>query len=266
MDDIDALHTAARRYCRALHDEYWGSPGYRHLVLWPILEEVERLTPATWASLEEARTGLLQIGRTANDQFTTNPAIESAMPELQKDREGFIQYIATLPKHQLANVKPLPFRRVLSEEEQKHLWKELADIWGVDGVWHPFMEGDLPPSTLTFHTDYFDQQKIQMLNKILADHGHTRMRELRWTIGCEIAIESFDPQFEISGGSETLYGAGQEGFWTTANRDALIYVSHENSVTISGHWLVSAFEQAFPGCREFPYLGQISTPDRRGTW
>lgn len=266
MDDIHALHTAARRYCRALHDEYWRNAGHRHLVLRAILEEVERIRPETWTTLDEARSALLQIGRTANDRFTTNPAIESSISAMQEERERFIRHIAAISKRRLANVRLLPFRRVLSEEEQKNLWMELADIWGVDGVWHPLLEGAPPPATLTFHTDYFDQQKIQILNRVLMGHGHTRMWELRWTIGCEFAIELFSPRFEISGGSDTLYGAGEEGFWTTATRDTLIYVSQENSITISGARLVGAFEQAVPDCREFPYLGQISTADRRGRW
>jgi hypothetical protein len=43
MDDIIALHTAPRRCCRALRDEFWEKAGYPHLVLRVILEEVERI-------------------------------------------------------------------------------------------------------------------------------------------------------------------------------------------------------------------------------
>ena len=92
------------------------------------------------------------------------------------------------------------------------------------------------------------------------------MWELRWSLGIEIELESFCPSFASSAGSDSLYGAGEEGFWTGGESDWLVYVSHENSITLAGAWLVSAFENAVPGSASLTFLGQIPTADRRGRW
>jgi len=294
MRDVDALHTAARRYCRARHDEAWdeyrdlalrlhrnGKGSWitneattqelavfpRYLVLWAILKDVERLAPANFASVDGLREALTQIGWAARDEATENPAIAAGVSAMQDQRRLFVDYIGSLAARELAAVAPLPYRRVLPEFEWKQVWTRIESRWRIDGAWYPLVEGAPPLDVLPFHVDYFDLQKIDALRNILAERGIARVIELRWSVGQELELESFCPSFAISAGSGRLYGAGEEAYWTgTEETDWLVYVSHESSITIAGAWLISRLERAFPDCRAFTYLGEISTPDRRGRW
>lgn len=228
---------------------------------------MERLDPASFASADGLREALVQIGWTASDQMTESPANADGLPAMQDQRRLFVDYIRSIPPRKLAAVEPLPFRRVLSEVEWKQVWTRIENRWQIDGAWYPLVEGVPPPDVLPFHTDYMDQQKIEALRSILAESGVERVIELRWSVGQELELESFSPCFANSAGSGRLYGAGEEAYWTgTESTDWLVYVSHERSITVAGAWLISKLEQAFPDCRAFTYLGEISTSDLRGRW
>jgi hypothetical protein len=277
MRQVEALHTAARRYCRARHDECWEAyrelilrlaregKGYwktneftqeeidlypRYLVLWPILRDIERLQPNASANVDGLREMLSQIGREAADQLTSNLSNEAGMAVMDDERQRFIEHISSLSQRNLAAIKPLPFRRVLAPDEEIVLWGELKKQWHIEGPWYPLVSGDPPANTVAFHTHYFDTKKVEALRRILFERGIDHLWEVRWSVACEIDLSSFCPSFEVSAGSNRLYGAGEEGYWTSAGIDWLVYASHENSITLTGEWLVSAFQSAMPGCSE----------------
>ncbi len=185
---------------------------------------------------------------------------------MASERKRFNKYVASLSQRALAKVKPLPYLRVLADAEWKEHCAAIERLWSVKGHWYPLSGNNPPPHVLPFHTDYFDQEKVDLLRGILMDRRQHRVLSLRWSIGFEIELDSFEPSYKWSVGSRFLYGAGEEAFWTNPACDFLVYASHENSITIAGAWLVEAFERAMPGCRECTYLGELSTDDLRGLW
>lgn len=136
MDEVTALHTAARRYCL---DEFshWrkqylalvvegrervprpGSPGWgysqeayatfpRYRVVEAILAGVEGIVPSHFASAKEVRATLSALAQPTYERPARelkNPTARSAMAE---GIERFPSFIAGLTQVDLALVRPLP--------------------------------------------------------------------------------------------------------------------------------------------------------------
>lgn len=231
----------------------------RYLVWEAIRDEVERIEPQTFSNLNALRDGLVAAGWRAQTMMTLNPALVSVEATMAEERKQFEDLVRSLPESHLDAVEPLPLRRVLGKEELQQLWETVNARWEVNPghYWWPLREGPQPLDVIAFHTDWFDGEKVAILRAELISHGVDRIRELRefgeW--GCEQGIGRFEPTYN-----------GEEGYWTSAELDWLVYASHESSITLAGEWLVRTFRQRFPECDRFAYAGPMSTPDRRGTW
>jgi hypothetical protein len=135
MDEKNALHTAARRFCQE-HHSYWAQK-YEELgramdsedglKLFPryrldkaMLVEIERLVPAEFTLLQDARASLARAAEQACNALLTefkdsNPAIAALKEELS----AFQQYVnqigeAELPTNQRhARSRPAPHNPAL---------------------------------------------------------------------------------------------------------------------------------------------------------
>lgn len=157
----EALHTAARRYLMDQMDTdrsmTWvrgrDADGtlridvrYLHSTAGAAIEEqVERIGPSNYRSLEDLRAVLLQIGRTADDPYLRQVTDPSELSKIECERGQFCEYISGLSPAGLRLVKPLPYRRLLSERESRRLWHKLDKRWGTsfDSYWYPLREA--PP-------------------------------------------------------------------------------------------------------------------------
>jgi hypothetical protein len=283
MNSIEALHTAARRYCeeRALHwrraygelraserrdrdrrgvpepDTYSYSPQAlrtfpRYHVLHAILFEVEGFLPADFASLDEARSMIAAAGETAESVFTRPPHDEIEQEAMDEERQKFSDFVLSLSERELELVEPLPFRRRLRASESAHARAELKRRWGIDGYWYPIdraLEADPPPGTMAFDSEAVLASEVQeQLRAILAARRVSRVLELR-----EHDADGPDSEIELAL-LETVY-TGAEGFWTDGSFEWVLYASHEGSVTVAGSEVLQAFRDAFPASDEWVYSG-----------
>lgn len=289
MDEVTALHTAARRHCEERFREWLQL--YRDLQrtgAW----QVRRSSKAGWDYSKEAwrtfprymfaKNTRIEIERIWLDRGLGPPEMEKAIraaadkaeadlwtqltntlarEAVYEEAEDFRAYLRALGPEQLARVKPLPYRRVLGKEESGRLWSSLKRAWGVgSGHWFPLKEGPMPQGVLAFHTDYFHSisgQKI--LRDILGERGVSRVLLLSEFLG--------DPDYEIEIGLfEPGKSDGGEQYSTSLAGDWIVYTSHESSITVGGEWLVGGLRRLHPECAEPTYNGPCSTPDLRGTW
>ena len=283
MTNIEALHTAARRYCeeRALEWErrygellaaekrdrgrrgehepvtYAYTPEAlrtfpRYHVLHAILFEVERFAPDDFASFDEARSLLAAAGETAESTFTGPPNGDIQQKAMDEERRAYSDYILNLSEEDLESVQPLPYRRRLRADESAHAWSELKRQWGVDRYWYPVdrpLDADPPPDTMAFRSEAFLTTDVQArLRTIIASQGASRVIELR-------EHDASGPDSEIDVALlEPIY-TGAEGFWTDGSFAWVIYASHESSVTLAGAPVLAAFREAFPESDEWVYTG-----------
>ena len=245
MKEVEALHTAARRYAaeraaawenrystlrsdevQAQRREGLPEPttyGYssealatfpRYQVLHAIQAAVGAFTPADLGSLDEARELLAKAGAEAQSIFTRPPVGEVEQRAMDEERELFAQYVRGLSVEELARVEPLLFRRTLTEAESACLWAELKSRWAVEGYWYPLdraPDAEPPPHAQAFNADpFFYADLQQQLRDALAELGVSRvweLRELDTDTDREIDLALLEPVY-----------TGAEGYWTDASR------------------------------------------------
>ena len=271
MDEREALHVAARRYCMEHHERWvqrYSESAFdsahpeaqdifpRYQVLAAILADVESVVPKDFVTLEDVRGFLLVAGQGAEDMFTRPPKSPLADQAIGEERAAFCRFIQRITPEDLAVVVPLPYRRTLSREEHQVLWTRLYERWGVrEGqYWYPLSPEAAPPDALAFQQDWFDHAvPPPVLQHILATHGVARVWELH----------EYGPEYEITLAQvEPEYG-DTEGYWTAGEIDWVIYVSHESSVTVGGSWLTVAVQAVWPEWDQHLYTGWDYRPPPR---
>ncbi len=255
MDNIQALHTAARHYCgeQAAHwgrefSRMHGDPNSedtveafsRFQVLNAINEEVTRYVPEDFPSLEEARYRLADVGQTAQNQFTRSlNAMAIAKSVMQEERIKFSHFVNSISLESLHSVVPLPYHRILSDTECQKIRETLKSRWGVDKYhyWLPLNGEQELPSICVFDKTYFDRDiGEQVIRDILASHGISRVWELRESGQC----------YEIDLTSAVFQYDGDENYWTSSEMDWLLYVSDKSTIAFAGEWFIPALKLIWP--------------------
>src|SRR6476659_4297223 len=168
LSKVEALHTAARRYCSEQTDMWLGNvlnqrktlhfdalhfdeDSARFRVLELIEAAVEAMAPAESASLEEAREHILSAVASAVNERAQPPMHRVERRVMKEEGWRFAEYLRGLSDAELASVEPLLFRRRLSEGERARLWAELKTRWGVEGnrMWYPWGD-ERPPDAQVF--------------------------------------------------------------------------------------------------------------------
>jgi hypothetical protein len=198
----------------------------RYNVLNAILTDLERFDPDALPEFPELTELLILSGQTAQSIFTEDPSSEIAASAMTDERQRFADAISELASGQIPDMPALPYRRVLSSEEVKALWKRAEARWGATGSYF-YPLADSTDSTLAaFDASAFHQQfSPETLQSYLRSLGVTRLFELR---------EYGDNNYQLSVDAWEPYYDGAEGFWFTESLDWIMYASHEDSVTTGG--------------------------------
>jgi hypothetical protein len=154
MDAQTALHTAARRYCveRApaldprqierfliTHGQQYDPHQYFEVlgsaakisILGAILDEIERVCPGNYPSVESLRENLLSVGRDVSTAVPETPTNSDVAQEEEEERTTFLHFVRDLPPAALRTVEPLPYYRELQQAERDLLWSRVTERWGI---------------------------------------------------------------------------------------------------------------------------------------
>jgi hypothetical protein len=129
--------------------------------------------------------------------------------------------------------------RDLDEAAGKMLWTELAAAWDLNPdkeYWYPLAESSRR-DVLAFQASYF-RRVMNSGALIAALRGRSIDRIVEFCEGGgtrELAAEDLDPEY-----------TGEEGYWSAAPWDWILYASHESSITVGGQWLITAVQVAWP--------------------
>src|SRR6202035_2146427 len=111
----------------------------------------------------------------------------------------------------LGHIEPLPYRRVLTEEESKTLWNRLKQTWDIgEEYWFPLRDSPVPDKLLTLHADYFAMMRgAELLRDALSNRGVSRVFQLN-------EFRSIDPEYEMEISIlEPRYASGGEQYSTS---------------------------------------------------
>ncbi|HXN52243.1 MAG TPA: hypothetical protein VN943_09920 [Candidatus Acidoferrum sp.] len=290
MDNRNALHTAARRFCEDRFSDWTQAyaeleareniqienkfePGWdyseeaygvfpRYRLDKAIRIEVERLDPQSSSSLEELRLQLISASDIAEARLHAEINNAIARKGLREEAEDYRTYIQTLSEIDLVSITPLPFRRVISVAESNEIRNQLKVVWDIgESYWFPLREGPIPPNVMAFHVEYYKKMNgLRLLREALVGRGISRVFELN-----EFGPDEPDSEIELSI-LKPAYLWGGEQYCTDKSVDWVVYASHESSITIAGEWLTQIFKEKWPEWAQRSYGGPYSTQDLRGTW
>jgi hypothetical protein len=218
--------------------------------------EVERITEGEFRSLEQARQLLLEAGRRAlsslSQEFQHSPEARVALTDEWK---AFDAHINSLDPVHLAQVNPLPYRRVLTQSESAQLRQKLKTIWGANGYWYPLSKCDPQTNVIAFHQELWEQRDGTSL---LLQAIQQRVIErcfllLEGPVDYEIARSLVEPMYR-----------GDESY-VTSDFEWLVYSSHESSIAVAG-WLADFFRTQWRDWEAVTYGEPFHTADLRGSW
>lgn len=218
--------------------------------------EVERETGRQFRSLEEARTLLLESGHGAFlsllQEFERSPEARVALTD---EWNAFESYICTIGPVQLAQIEPLPYRRVLTKSESERSREKLREHWGVSGYWYPIAKCDPNINVVAFHQEMWERRHgTSLLLQAIKEQGIERcLLLLEWPIDYEIDRMVVDPLYR-----------GNESF-ITSDFKWVVYSSHESSIALAG-WLADFFRNRWRDWEAISYGGPFHTADLRGSW
>lgn len=212
----------------------------RYNVLNAILFETERFRPEEFKSLEEAKNFFKLVANEAQSIFTKPPNEEISEKAMHEEREKLCKFIDEQSEQDLSEVKPLFYRRVLSDKESKTILEKLKSRWKLpESYWYP-LTIEKPEKVEAFQDAYFEKEVgAEKLQKILSEHKVDKIYVIK--------EDGLDYEFELS--VFEPYYSGAEGFWCDDNFDWIIYASHESSMTIGG-WLLDEIKTIWSNWKE----------------
>jgi hypothetical protein len=246
MDEkIAVLHAVARRSCleRALgldllHEERWyrdrrwkrrdrtlidvwsnaRGTAVQIYFLGELLFQIEQHVPGDFPNADALRAALIELGNHALS------ACEEADAEYEQECVLFQHYIQSLSEQDLHMIAPLPYRRVLGEQEQAAIWQRIEQRWGITPKmhWYPLSDGPRPPYVIALEEDWFAYAiPPEILREILKQHNVERVWELR--------MGPVPRQYEMDVAWLVATPDPLEQCWASERLDWLIYTSHESS-------------------------------------
>lgn len=201
----------------------------RYNVLNAILIEAERYRPEEFKTLDEAKRFFCLVANEAESIFTKPPNSDIEQKAKSEERSKLCNFINDLTEEDLSAVKPLFYRRVLSDKEGKIIRDKLKFVWKIpDHYWYP-LSLQKEENVEAFQDTYFEKEVgAEKVQEILRSRAVETIWEIREDgIDYELGLSIFEPYYN-----------GAEGFWCDSKFDWVIYASHESSITVAG-WLLS---------------------------
>ena len=131
----------------------------------------------------------------------------------------------------------------LTGDESAAIWVRVAAAWDIrPGYYYPVDDASSRRDLLALDTSLF--RAVGGADKVrhaLGAHGVS---------GCFEFAEFDLPTTRISLRDWNASYDGSERFWTGEPLDWLLYVSHEESITLGGAWLIDAFKRSEPAWRD----------------
>jgi hypothetical protein len=211
-----------------------------------ILKEIEAFVPDDFRSADDALNFLAAAVEVAgSDLIDRDDPRERAA--VQDECRQFIRWLRSLTPEQVAAVQPPPYRRVLQREEGNRHMAEVEARWGRwnGGGAEPPPSGHLPPHLVLQASLLQEQGRLPDVAHVLAEHGVSRVFELREFAGGDYELDLATAGFQ--------YNAGGEGWWTVAGAPWLVQASHEDSLTVGGDWLVHGLQERWLDWRDLIY-------------
>lgn len=275
MTDTEKLITSARHYCidnfvfwtekyknesnakDITQSNYAYNIFPRYNVLMAIQQGVEILVGQELQSFEICKQQLVDIGLKSHSIFTVDNNEEIhllgesgknkstiggqhhiAKIAMAEERTKFIEFINSRTIENISQIKPLPYRHRLTDQEMILFRKQLAVIWNYDGeYWNP-LDDKSPKETIFIMKEHLTDNDSKQIVNFISANSNKRL--------FEITEDSIDYEIEHDSLDIDLY----ETLLTDRTFEWVIYGSHEGTITFGGAFLIEFVKNLFAGRQE----------------
>ena len=131
----------------------------------------------------------------------------------------------------------------LSKDEAAAIWLRIAAAWDIrPGFYYPLDDASSRRDLLALETSLFHAADgVNHVRHALSAHGVRECLDF-----CEFNL----PTRRIALRDWNATYDGREHIWTSEPFDWLLYLSHEESITLGGAWLIEAFKRSEPTWRD----------------
>jgi len=255
MNEIEALITAARRYCIENH-EYWvneyaekgsdsNSPYWdysdadynlfpRYNALSAILSGVEYIVGSTFESIGECKKQLIFLGENTDSIFTRGEKNDIEERAIQEERNKFREFIESVEIEGLGKVPSLPHRRRLGDDERNEIRNKLEEKWGYDGgYWFPLVDVSSSLSVMFLSKGCIEREDFLNISRFVG--------ELAGKYIFEITEDQLDYEIDAKSLDIDCY----ETIMCDESLEWVLYGSHESTIAFGGDKLVEHVELIF---------------------
>jgi hypothetical protein len=205
---------------------------------------IEELDADRLPSLSATRAKLIEAVSQAHSASTDNVVGNvTAKRVMAGEKAEMIAFVAGLDENALMQIEPLPYRHVLPDRDGEERWRALKTRWNMDSVnnyWYP-LSGDDRPDLLAFDSGCFGRDvHVDVLRNIVRALGAHRVCEFReFDLTAVIDVDLLEPVY-----------TGEEGYWSDASTDWILYASHENSLAVGGP-LLAEIKRVWPDWQDY---------------
>ncbi|SFI15017.1 hypothetical protein [Halpernia frigidisoli] len=154
--------------------------------------------------------------------------------------KNFKKFVIDLNIASMSNLHQLPFERRLTNEESEILKSKLKNDWDFDGwnkgnyYWEPLAKTNNRNSLIFFKYDLFDDDDVKRIINLIKKISHNKILFL--------TEDQLDYEIDVIEFNLDLL----ESSYTNWENTWLIYISHEDIITIGGEILTELMKLEFP--------------------
>jgi hypothetical protein len=133
-------------------------------------------------------------------------------------------------------------KRLLSQTESTQIKSAVSYTWDITKqYWYPLFDCSRE-DLVAFDSKYVDHDdKINFIKTILQQHGVKNIYEFREDGVVNEIVDFVDYDFWRS----DEYFWNNECYWFSNDMDWIIYISHEETITFGGKWLVDKLKKSW---------------------
>lgn len=176
-------------------------------------------------------------------ETTNGYSKEGHLKNIELQKQNFLEFVDQLHTSRLDNIKPLPYRRRLSEKEAITIRQNLKSKWNFDGwssqnyYWEPLVAAS-PKPIYFFKTELLSDQDFENIGKLL------------WEITGETIYEVTEDKIDYEIETTQIDKYTIEAAYTDKLNNWVIYLSHEGTTAFGGDELMKKLDILLADKRE----------------
>jgi len=228
MTTSEQIITLVRKYCLDLYDA--GLSTQQRIAV-GLLNGVEYLTGKQYEDYEILKTDIIKAAIKNLEEFTSAYSKKGHLQKIETEKQNFIQFVSQININKIGNLKPLPYKRRLTESESERIKRNLKEKWDFDAwcsgkyYWEPLVETNVN-HIVFFDLEFLNQNDFHKIAQLLFSVEYQNIYFLTEDkVNYEIEPSKFDINF-------------LESVYTDKNSEWIIYISHEGTIAFGGQELI----------------------------